>query len=295
MALDWPRNRQEWWRVASSAWKAAIACEVPARCGELAYAFLFAVFPLLYFLTNVIGYAATAKSGMLYRSLLSFVRGISPSPLITGLLESTLNDISRGRGGLKILLSLAVALWAASSGTLAYGRILTDVGGWKETRSWWWRRLLAIILTLIFGILSLAALLLVLYGREIGEAVADQIGQGPVFIAVWHLLKWPIALVFVLLSYDLVYNFAPGPRSKLHWGTPGACIAIALWIVVSFGLRVYLAAFPPSSAYGSISAVILLMLWFWFTAFSILVGGLVNVEIEPLDHKANGRRRAASR
>jgi len=129
----------------------------------------------------------------------------------------------------------------------------------------------------------------VLYGRETGEAVANGIGQGPMFIAIWHLLKWPIALGFLVFSYDLIYNFAPGQRSRLHWVTPGACISIALWILASLGLRIYLEAVPPSSAYGSIGAVILLMIWFWITAFSILVGGLVNVEIEPLAHKQQAR------
>jgi membrane protein len=282
MALPWPRRLQDWWRLSRRMWVQAVASEVPSRCSELAYAFLFSVFPLLFFLTTLMGYAAASRTGPLSRYLLSYLRGVSPSPQITGLLQGALDDITRGRGGFKLSLSLLAGLWAASSGTLAYGRILTDVGGWKDPRPWWWRRLVAILLTLTFGVLCVAALLLVLYGREIGAAVADQIGQGPVFIASWHILKWPIALGFVVLSFDLIYNFAPGHRNDLHWLTPGAFVAIAGWLVSSFGLRLYLEAVPTSSTYGSIAAVIILLVWFWVTSFAILLGGLLNVELEPV-------------
>jgi membrane protein len=140
-------------------------------------------------------------------------------------------------------------------------------------------------LTLAFGVLCVAALLLVLYGREIGAGMANQIGQGPVFIASWHILKWPIALGFVVLSFDLIYNFAPGHRTALHWATPGAFVAILGWLLASFGLRLYLQAVPTSSTYGSIAAVIILLIWFWVTSFAILLGGLLNVELEPVPPK----------
>jgi membrane protein len=274
----WRRGGLSWWQLLRRVWREIWADQVPGRCAELAYYFLFSVFPLLLFLTTLLGYLA-GLSERLRHVLFLYVARFAPSPEVTALLNNTLDQITRGRGGAKLSLSLLAALWVASSGMLAVGRTLNSAFGLEETRPWWRRRLVAVGLTVGFAALIVSALFVILYGREIGKALADQLGLASVFVAAWHVLRWPLVLAFVLISFEAIYNFAPnlGARAHRPWGTPGAVIGVSLWLLVSFGLRLYLGEVREySGMYGSLGAVIVLLLWFYLTAFAIVVGGEVN-------------------
>ena len=132
-----------------------------------------------------------------------------------------------------------------------------------------------------------------LYGGELGYFVAAKIDAGTLFTSVWTIGQWPIALAFVLLTFGLIYRFAPdlGVRKgsgkfavsdyRRRWLTPGVGVAIALWLLVSLGFRLYLHFFNSYSAtYGSLGALIVLMLWFYLTGAAIIFGGEINCEME---------------
>ncbi len=142
-------------------------------------------------------------------------------------------------------------------------------------------RLLAIGLTIALMVLIVFALVLVLYGGEVGEGLANRFGFGAAFMLVWNVLQWPIVLAFVLFAFALIYYFAPGlSHQKWYWITPGSMTGVALWLLVSFCFRFYLRYFDRySMSYGSLGAVIILMLWFYLTGIAILAGGKVNAEI----------------
>jgi membrane protein len=121
-----------------------------------------------------------------------------------------------------------------------------------------------------------------LYGGTIGEALATRYGFSNLFTIVWKIVQWPIALLFVLTTFNLVYNFAPNiPGPARRWITPGAFVGVGLWLLVSFGFRLYLGFFDSYSVtYGSLGAVIILMLWFYLSGVAILIGGEVNSEYQ---------------
>jgi hypothetical protein len=107
-------------------------------------------------------------------------------------------------------------------------------------------------------------------------------GLGGAFALGWKVLQWPLVLLFVLLAFALIYYFAPDARRQdWKWITPGAVVGVALWLLVSFAFKAYIHFFNSYSAtYGTLGAVIILMLWFYFTGAAILVGGEINSEIE---------------
>jgi membrane protein len=275
----WRRGGLSWWQLAVRVWRAFWDGQLGGRCAELAYYFLFSVFPLLLFLTTLIGYLAGPES-KLRVLLFRYLEHFSPSAEVSELLRGTLDQVIAGRGGARLSLSLLVALWVASAGMLAVGRTLNSAFEIEETRPWWKRRLEAVALTVGFAVLIICALTVILYGHHIGEAIADSLGVGSAFVGAWHVVRWPLVLVFALLSFDSIYNFAPdvGPALRRYWATPGAVIGMSLWLAVTFGLRLYLYEMRTyaSTTYGSLTAVIVLLLWFYLTALAILVGGEVN-------------------
>jgi membrane protein len=254
--------------------------QIFGRAAQLSYYFLLALFPLLLFLINILGYLA--QQGTLFRDkLLVYVAALMPASAFL-LVHNTLDEVSAASGKGKLSFGLLAALWAASNGMGAISDTLNLAYNVREKRPWWKVRLICIGLTVALAILILAALAIVLYGGTIGEALATRYGFSNLFTIVWKIVQWPIALLFVLTTFNLVYNFAPNiPGPARRWITPGAFVGVGLWLLVSFGFRLYLGFFDSYSVtYGSLGAVIILMLWFYLSGVAILIGGEVNSEYQ---------------
>ncbi|MEP6570467.1 MAG: YhjD/YihY/BrkB family envelope integrity protein, partial [Acidobacteriota bacterium] len=121
-----------------------------------------------------------------------------------------------------------------------------------------------------------------LCGGRIADWLAIGYGFSMVFVWGWKILQWPIVLAFLFTGFGLIYYWAPDLEDQdWRWVTPGSLVAVVLWLLVSFAFRVYLHYFDSySKTYGSLGAVIVLMLWFYFTGAAILIGGEINSDIE---------------
>ena len=252
---------------------------------QLSYYFLLALFPLLLFLVSLLGYFAQAGSE-LRNQLLNYLAAVMPQAAVS-LVHTTLDEISQSAGSGKLSFGLLAALWAASNGMGAISDTLNTAYNVRETRSWWKVRLISVLLTISLSVLIVTALAIVLYGGTIGEALASRFGFSNVFTTTWKILQWPIALIFVLITFNVIYNFAPNIRRRQRkFFTPGAFVGVALWLLVSFGFRIYLHYFNSYSVtYGSLGALIILMLWFYFTGVAILIGGEINCEADATCEK----------
>ncbi|HEX7296452.1 MAG TPA: YhjD/YihY/BrkB family envelope integrity protein, partial [Pyrinomonadaceae bacterium] len=143
--------------------------DVFGRAAQLSYYFLLALFPLLLFLVSLLGYFAQAGSE-LRNSLLNYLAAVMPGAAVT-LVHSTLDEISASAGGGKLSFGLLAAVWAASNGMGAISDTLNTAYNVKETRPWWKVRLISVLLTISLSILIITALVIILYGGTIGEAV----------------------------------------------------------------------------------------------------------------------------
>ena len=271
-------QNSNWQQRAKRLWTRINDDEIFGRAAQLSYYFLLALFPLLLFLVTLLGYFAQAGSEFRIK-LLSYLATVMPSAAVK-LVRTTLDEINLARGGGKLSIGLLAALWAASNGMGAISQTLNITYDVKETRPWWKVRLVSVLLTIALAFLIICALAIILYGGTIGDAIAGRYGLSGLFRITWRILQWPIALVFAFATFNLIYNFAPNLRpNERRWLTPGAIVGVALWLLVSFGFRVYLHYFNSySMTYGSLGALIVLMLWFYLTGAAILIGGEVNCE-----------------
>lgn len=270
----------DWKTFAGRLWTRLNDHDIFGRAAQLSYYFLLAVFPLLLFLMTLLGYFAQAGSELRHK-LLSYLATIMPSSAVT-LVHTTLEEISAARGGGKLSLGILAALWAASNGMGAISDTLNVAYAVKEDRPWWRVRLVAIFLTIMVAIFIVLALSIVFYGGQIGNRLALHLGFGAAFTITWRILQWPIALFFLLITFDLIYYFGPNVKSaKRRLWTAGSATAVVLWLLVSFAFKFYLHFFNSYSVtYGSLGALIVLMLWFYFTGLAILIGGEINSELE---------------
>ena len=280
MASVWELGGLTWKELGRRVWREVYGGNLFTRAAALSYYFLLALFPLLLFLIAMLGYFAAVGSE-LRRDMLNYLGDIVPASAFI-LIRTTVDEISQNTGGGKLSFGLLTALWVASYGMVAISDTLNAVYGVRESRPWWRLRLSAIGLTIALAVLIISALTLVLCGGEIGESVARWFGLGDAFSLGWKIVQWPIVLAFVLFTFALIYYFAPDIKEQeWYWITPGSVAGVILWLFVSFSLRIYLRYFNNYSVtYGSLGAVIILMLWFYLSGAAILIGGQVNSEIE---------------
>ena len=266
--------------LAKRVWNEANKDDIWGRAAQLSYYFLLALFPLLLVLMAIFGIFAN-EGTELRQSLINYLSQVMPTSA-GELVQKTVDELSNSAGAGKISIGLVAMLWAASNGMGAISETLNIAYNVKESRPWWKTRLVAVNLTIALSLLVVAALVLLLYGSEIARAIAASAGLSGVFTVTWNIAQWPIVFFFILLSFNLIYFFAPDLKGKeWSWITPGAAVGVALWLLVSFGFRTYLKYFNSYSAtYGSLGALIIMMLWFYFTGMAILFGGEVNSEIE---------------
>jgi membrane protein len=268
--------------------------ELTTRSASLSYYFLLALFPMFLFLISLVGLFVGTGS-QVREHIVSDLGRLAPGSA-SDLVHSVVDQTVRSSGGLKLAVGIVGALWAASGGMSAVMTSLNVVYEVKERRPWWKQRLIMLGLTVSLAGLIIIALMLILYGGRIGEAIAAEIGLNDIFRVAWKILQWPVSFLAMFLSFSIIYFFAPDlDERKWYWVTPGAATGVALWLVVSLGLRVYLHFFNTYTAtYGSIGAVVILMLWLYITGFAVLVGGELNQVIENEDKMISGRNQADS-
>jgi membrane protein len=283
---DWRISGWRWKTFAGHVWRKVNADDVLNRAAILSFYFLLALFPLLLFLTALLGSFAEAGTE-LRQNLLTYLRAIVPVSA-SDLINTTVEEISQKSSGGKLSFGLLTSLWFASSGMGAIIEGLNVAYDVKETRAWWKRTLLAILLTIALAVLIITALALMFYGSHIAEGIAKRYGFGAAFTAVWTVLQWLFVLGFVFLAFVLIYYFAPDlHEQQLRWLTPGAAVGVILWLLVSFLFGSYLNFYNTYSVvYGSLGAVIILLLWFYLTGVTILIGGEVNAITEQAAARA---------
>ena len=253
---------------------------------QLAFYFFLALFPALLFLVALVGYLPVEN---LLSQLLAALGTVAPSEVLA-LLRTQLNEVAQGGHGGLLTLGIAGAIWSSSAALVAIIDALNHAYDITEFRSWWKRRLVAIALTLAMSLFIVTSLVLVLVGPDVAAWAAGWLGLGGAFTTIWSVIRWPVMIFLIVLGVDLVYHYAPNRRVAWVWITPGSLLATALWILSSFGFKLYVANFGNFNAtYGAIGGVAVLMLWFYVSGLAILIGAEVNGVIE------SARRHEASR
>jgi membrane protein len=273
--------------VAGRTWEEVRKDDVFARAAQLAYYFFLALFPFLICVIASLSVFGLADRGR--ELLFQFFAGALP-PSAFELLNTTFADIIRAGGPLKMSFGLVVSLWSASMGMIAVMDTLNAAYDVKESRSLLKQYAVAVGLTLGIALLLVISAVIVLFGDTIVEALS----HGGLIADVWKIAQWPLVLALILFAFAVTYYLAPDlPNRQWHWITPGAILGLVLWMAVSVALRIYLHFFGSYSAtYGSLGAVIVMLLWFDLSGVAVLSGAALNGVLQKLAATAGVSRRS---
>lgn len=266
--------------VAKRTWQGIDDDNLFGRASQLAYAFFSAIFPALIAISSLMGLIAKSSSH-LYFALLNKLGQLIP-PTAFALVTDTFRQTTSASTPGKVTFGLLFALFSASVGISALQDTLNSVYRVRETRPFWKARAEAMGLTLVVGSLILASVL-VLFGGDLAANYLGHLFRGAWVLAIiLRVIYWIAASLLVILSFEVMYYCCPDVQHRVwRWFTPGGVVGLMGWIAGSVALRVYLHYFNSYSVtYGSLGAVIILLLWFYLSGVMILLGGEVNSEIE---------------
>lgn len=250
--------------------------EVSALAAQLAYFFLLSFFPLLIVLVTLLPYLNFDTT-----QVYAFLVNVMPDEVYR-LIEDTLNEILTIRNSSLLSIGVLGTIWSASKGVNALIRALNKAYD-TETRGSIIDRGLSLVFTIAFVIVIAVALLLPVFGQQIGHFLFSIVGIEEQFEIVWERLRWsmPLLLIFIVLMgiYWVVPNTSP--RLKLIGVWPGALFSTLAWLAVTYVFSFYISNFANYSAtYGSIGGVIILMLWLYFTGIILIFGGILNATMQ---------------
>jgi membrane protein len=243
----------------------------------LSYQLFFSLFPFLFFLLVLLG-ALNIPDFLDW--LIEQAQVVLPGQ-VTGVVEQTVDQI-RGQAQGSSLLSLwiVITLWSASSAVRTTMHALNVAYDIAEERSAWKRYLLSILYTILLAVLIIAAVGLMVIGPELAEWLAQQIGLGSAFVVLWVWLRIPAAILLLTIVLALVYYLFPNVDQPFRLITPGAVLAVIVWLAASFGFSFYVNNFASYSAiYGSLGTVIVVLVYLYITATVVLFGAEVNEQI----------------
>jgi membrane protein len=263
--------------------------DVPGLAGQLAYYLILALFPFILVLVSLMG---TFSSPELAEEVLGYFRQVTPQQVYE-IIDTYTGDIISGNNPAPGLFSigLLITIWSASGAFAALINALNKAYDAQETRPFWKVRGIAILMTLGLSALILIGVLLMVAGYPIGRAVADAFGLGDVFTLVWNIIRWPVALLFLVTVVALLYYFAPDVDQPFRWITPGGFIGVTLWVLASIGFNIYVSNFGSyDKTYGSIGAVILLLLYLYISSLVVLFGAELNATLVRIKEEISGKQ-----
>ncbi len=272
--------------VVKRTWRSFGEHDLSDGAASLTYYAVLSIFPALIVLMGVVG---QLSSGAVH-SLVGELDVATPGPARDIALNSIRSVQAGGGAGLALVIGLAGALWAASGYVGAFVRAHAQIHGLDDERPMWrgivWRLLMTAALLIV---VATGALAVVLTG-PLARSAGDVIGVGSTAVQVWDIAKWPVLVGLGVVVVSLLYRTAsavPG-SPPARWITPGAVVAVVLWVVASALFSVYVATFGSyNKTYGALAGVIVLLVWLWITNLILLLGAELNAQLaRPADGSA---------
>ena len=258
-----------------------VADEMSTYASALAYQMLFSLFPFILFLIALIGFLHLPD----FFSWLRLQSELVLPPQALEQVNPVIDQLQQSKGGL-LSVGIVIALYTASAGVRLMMSAMNAAYDVVEGRPLWKRFPLSIIYTVgIAGMLLIAAALMVL-GPQVMEWIAAQVGLEYFIVTLWTIARWPVIVILLMVAVALIYYVMPDVKQEFRFITPGSVLAVVVWIIASLGFGLYVKEFANYNAmYGSIGAIIVLLLYFYISAAVLLLGAEMNAVIEHMSNE----------
>jgi membrane protein len=284
-ATDEANLAQGWWRSRVGLMREIVndarRDEVLSVAASMAYTTLFALIPLLLFLTALSGFVSDwlGTEDVVNRvTVWLFLHlPLSTAAAVRDPIQEALKNQASGL----LSISAVLAIWFGKSAIAAAIGAVNKAYGRRDTRNWFVRTAIAIVLTLALGVGFVLGSTALLFGSRWGADVAEWIGAEQVFPEIWSVARWPIIAVLVLFGLTVFFWVAPDNEAPFRFALPGALFTLAGWTAATFGFAYYFTvAGSYSTAYGTLGGVLVFVFWLYVMSFVVIIGGEINAVID---------------
>ena len=252
--------------------------EMSTYASALAYQMLFSLFPFILFLIALIGFLHLPD----FFSWLRLQSELVLPPQALEQVNPVIDQLQQSKGGL-LSVGIVIALWTASAGVRLMMSAMNAAYDVVEGRPIWKRLPLSIFYTIGLAGMLLAAAALMVLGPQVMSWLAGQVGLEAFVVTLWTILRWPVIVLLMMVAVAVMYYVMPDVEQKFRFITPGSVLAVVVWIAASLGFAFYVKTFADYNAmYGSIGAIIVLLLYFYISAAVLLLGAEMNAVIEHM-------------
>ena len=262
---------------------------VGAYAAQAAYFIMLSFIPFIMLLLALIRYTELTKS-----DLYAVAQAVLPNTLdrfVIGIIDEVYN-----RGAVAISLSAVTAAWSAGKAFFALMRGMNSIYDVEEQKGYFRLRLRAAVYTVLFVTAIVVTLVLLVFGNSIHLMVAEHIPLLAVVTGSIIGLKNVITLVALAGFFVLLYRFVPNRKASLWSQVPGAALASVGWFLFSTGFSIYIDLSDGfANMYGSLTTVILVMLWLYFCMYILLIGAEINAYFEDLFYQVREGHNPAKR
>lgn len=250
--------------------------DMTTYASALAYRAIFSLFPFLLFLIAMLGMLDLQEFFTWLREQVSMM--LPPDAL--NLVNPVIDEMQHQKSGL-LSVGILVALWSASIGVRSLMNAMNKAYRVEEGRPAWKLMLLSVLYTIGLAVILLMLAGLMIMGPQVIEWLASQVGLKDIVVILWTWLRLPLVIFLMMLVVAVLYYVTPDVEQEFRFITPGSVLAVIVWIAASIGFGIYVNNFGNYDAtYGSIGAVIVLLLYFYISAAVLLFGAEMNAVIE---------------
>lgn len=250
----------------------------------LGFYLTLAIFPAIILMMTVIPYLPIDRVDEAIMDLL----GQALPEDAYGMVTEVVAEVTHNRRGGLLSLSVVATLWAASTGMYAIMQQLNITYNVTEGRNFLRARGIALLLSVLFCLLVLGAFSLIVLGGTIEDWIGTQFGTSDLLLTFFAIFRWVVIILALLLGFAMIYRYAPNLEQKFAFISPGSVTGTTLLIIASLGFAIYTSNFADYDAtYGSIGAVVILMLWLYIAGLVILIGSEINLLFNHYTSKDN--------
>lgn len=248
---------------------------------QLAYYLVLSIFPFLIFLLNMVQFTPLASTDVL-NSIVT-VLPEDAQKMITDIVIGIID----GSSGTLLSISVLAGLWTASSGIMHLLKAINKAYDYKEHRSFVALKLISMVFTLVLALVIVLVFGSLIFGEVIGQKLFEFVNISSTFEIVWPILRIGISLIFMIITFTLLYKFGPsfpkGSRTSFKEALPGSIFVTLGWVGASLLFSFYVNNFGKYSVtYGSLGGIIVFLIWLYISSIIIVLGGEVNATVEYL-------------
>lgn len=249
---------------------------ISAFSSQAAFFVIIAFFPFAMFLLSIVRYFAISENDML-----QFFTKIFPSGISSTIVSVITEVYSRRVSGTVVSVTAITTLWSAGKGFLSIIKGLNAVYEIKETRNYFILRIVAAIYTLVFALMLIITIILFVFGNQLYLWIQNKVPLLQETALVLISIRTIIGLAALIIFFLIIYIVIPNRKTKIMTELPGAIICAAGWMGFSYAFSFYIDNFSKyNSTYGSLTAIVLFMLWLYFCMYILFVGAELNLLFE---------------